>query len=453
MLAHRFLRSLLAVVALGAAACGDDAADAVDAGGDTGLSSQDASMDARPDAETPDASSLDATGTEDAEDRDAGETPGVVVANEGGTALYHGLDGALLAVRQTPSEFPLPRGGHVTLIVDRIYTFTDVPNLSRIEVRGAPPRKSETLQSLQIDVPPSPEGKPISISTGCSGASGPGTHLLPITSACLAADDSAEIWIYAYDGGSGHYIHVDDIPIGNASAPPRVVVPGAWVPFPASPPELRLTELRPGYQPSLTTYALRGDLPVHNLTSGFAMSSSTAGVSTLASVIPELGLEWRQSLAFEIQTSDPYATWTRTLELRSRSHPLASTSSVSGDSLLPVPSNFDLDAESGFLSWRFDGALPPTIDRVRISFHEDSSDRVWEIWMPADRRELQLPSFPAELVSMLPNPDHMELRAEDRTDISEWTQVLDGWMGEINFETSPWDWPSQGLVSSRWFVP
>lgn len=362
--------ALLMILACGSDPAGDAGPDASSGDERSDAAATDAA--AGRDATSPvDGGDLDGGAPGDAGEPDAGTVPGVVVENEGLVAVYHDVDGTVLAVLPTPSEHPLPSGGAVTVVTHRLITLTEVPALARIRVPEPSDLPPDPRQALAIDVPEPPLTPNVFVSNGCVATFATGPQVLEVDGACTAEDGTTELWIFGYDGGQGHYLHVPEIAVGPAGSAPLEVALGPWIPFPPQAPAVTLLGLPKELEATVTAYALRGPLPVFNVTASFPSGPEVEAV--LNATLPELGREWRSELTLFRRDHAQFERWTRAGLHQSLGHPLPARSTMRAEQLLPLPRDLTFDREEQRLRWSFEGPVPKAAQRVRVTLGEEGA--------------------------------------------------------------------------------
>ena len=422
-----------------AAGCGDDEA-----------TSDAATRDANTEdgGALPDASGTDANiGDGSLPDAAVDAGPMVRVLNDGFTAVYQSPDGTVVAEMRTPSAFPLAAGGTVTLLdSDPTISFFDVPEGADIRLDFGNFTPPETRQSLSINVPTPPMHAP-SAFTGCSFASGDGSHTMAMDSTCLATDETGELFILAFQSGTGSYIHVDDIAVGAGGDAPLPVTLGSWLDVPTTQPTFTLDALIPGAESAqVAVYAQRGSANLYNSTGTF-LANGPNFVRTFLAIVPTIGEEWTRNVLF-FRAAAPRAL---TGAYETVGHPLPLSTGLQAADYLPMLASIDYETATGTVRWTYEagGSLPAAVDRVRVRLTDGI--RSWELWLPPSATEVALPDLPPAYDDDLPgSPTSIEVRAQDRFDITDRQAVLAGWGPEVNYESTPHIWPPHAYSVATW---
>ena len=264
---------------------------------------------------------------------------------------------------------------------------------------------------------------------------------------CLAADGTGEIFVLAFQSGTGTYIHVDDITVGAESDPPQAVTLGSWVDVPATQPTFTLDALTLGAESAqVGLYARRGTANLFNSTGGF-LPDGMRFARTFLTVIPTIGEEWTRNVLF-FRSAAPEA---RAGAYESVGHPLPLSASLQADDYLPLIAAIDYAAGTRTVTWSYEGSATIDTDVDRVLVRVSDGSRVWDLWLPPSATEVVLPELPASYDMELPeSPSTIDVQAQDRFDIDGWESVLTQWGPEVNYVTSPHTWPTHAYTVATW---
>ncbi len=377
----------------------------------------------------------------------------MVTVEWGGDIAYHDAAGGELGRGTAPTRIPLPDGGSVTVTTGiDTYTFLDVPAGATLAPATNYPPTPVARQSIRINVVDRP-GMNITAQTGCGASTGPGTHVLTMDDSCLE-NDMAELYVYAFQSGSGSYIQVKDIPIGAASLPPLDVTLPAWTDLPTGNGAIRVdaTNLPAGSTPGVALLAMRGSDWIIDATTSVVPSSGGAGSAQFPILVPTTGTRWIRSVGYYVPNPTSFDFASQSLRTETLPSPLATPASTDFATLLSLPSGLTLTTTTTpTISFALAGNTSAGLDRIEGTFAwgNAKSPNRWHVCDKPGATHLSIPRISNFSVTPPSSFLWVEVRAEERPGVDGWTSVLGGWQ-EIDLQTDQHYWPMGRLSRAVW---
>ena len=361
-----------------------------------------------------------------------------------GIVIFHDSDGSEVWRASGPATYDLPEGGSVSVLGgDSITTFGSIPDGATLAPHVEPAMEREALQSIAVNVPDVPD-KHIHINTGCSGASDAGEHVLAMDTGCLH-EGTAELYIYAWESGSGAYIHVDDIELGDATEEPLVLALPDYTDFEEG--TFTVENVPPGGSGYFVDYSGRGAANLHNSARGFEIPTADVVVPIYARY-PDVGVEWFRVLRVENDEGERRS-------LFSLGHPFPMVSSYDAADLMPqvldVSESWDDERR---ISWTLPESGVEDVDlvRVRLTWTHDETERAWDLWLPPGSEEVVFPTYAQTDSSPEPTAEMtIEVFLEQQDGIEGWDDVLAGFL-DVHSRSWEQGFPTYRL-SSRILLP